>query len=596
MENELTIDQRRALALASARARAANQAQAATEKPMDPTAGMSRTERVLANIGAGMADIGLGARGLYADMFGSDKEKRAIEEEVAEKRALDERLAESTGGGKALQIAGNIIPSMAIPALPLATGASRLAIAGGGALSGALSGALMPRGQDESRGMNVGTGSVLGAAVPSAIFAARTMAAPFMGKTRAASDVAEAIIPEGVTSPQRKVVLQQAMQRAQQSPQTGTSNIPLSVAARLSSPELARLEAGSRARSGANWYDFDQAQAKAVSDEVMAATRGAQDIDIRRAMRSKNREVLFRQAMGTINEPAFARDLAGLRSNLEVATRTPEASNPAVRKMLGELASEIDRLGDDFRPEHLAEIRANLASKAPLVPTNAYQAAPRESPATMSVLKEVDNILNNATGGRWSPVLQAYKRDSDIVRSSQAAGKVRDAFIDPSTGRVLGVSADAAGDVPKITEAGLGRVLNTARGPRKELVLDPTVNTRLESVLNALRAQNIVQGVKRSATAGGGSNTASDIMAARTAQAAGDAAMTAIGGQSGQLARGLLSGIRGAVDARKDRALAEALQDEQKFVELMQRQAAQEGGVMDRSEVVRLLRRLKGTP
>jgi hypothetical protein len=86
------------------------------------------------------------------------------------------------------------------------------------------------------------------------------------------------------------------------------------------------------------------------------------------------------------------------------------------------------------------------------------------------------------------------------------------------------------------------------------------------------------------------------MMAARTAQAAGDVALGAVGGPGAQVARGLFSGIRGAVDARKDRALAEALQDEQRFIQLLERQAAQEGGVMDRSEVIRLLRRLRGTP
>ena len=160
-------------------------------------------------------------------------------------------------------------------------------------------------------------------------------------------------------------------------------------------------------------------------------------------------------------------------------------------------------------------------------------------------------------------MLQSYKRDSDIVRSSQAAGKIRESFVDPATGRVRGVSADAAGDVPKITEAGLGRALDSARGPRRELVLDPTANARLEAVLAALRQQNIVQGVKRSATAGGGSNTESDRLAARAAS---------------QVA-GAIPGGRGLVDRAvnfssdiKDEALARALQNPDEMIRLIEQQ------------------------
>jgi hypothetical protein len=570
----------------------------APEPVFDPTAGMSTGDKILANIGAGMADLGTGVKSLYTDMFGSEAEKRAMEQEVARKREIDKRLAGSVTGGGLLQVAGGIVPTLAIPGIPVAAGAGRLATAAAGAATGAGYGAIVPRGEGENRTNNMILGGAIGGALPLSMSALNAATMPFRGQSRAAQEVTEAIAPRGATSPERRAVLEQAMrqvrQQAPQASQAPGGSIPLSVPARLGNPELARLEAGSRARSGANWYDFDQNQARAVADEVMAATRGADDLAARRALRSNNRSVLYNQAMGSINEPAFARDLTSFRANLDQAARSAEASNPAVRNMVQQLADEIDRLGADFTPEHLATIRANLASKAPLVPTNAYQAAPRESPATMSVLREVDNILNGATGGRWQDVVGSYARDSNQVRASQAAGKVREAFIDPATGRVRGVSADAAGDVPKITEARLGRALDAARGPRKDLVLDPTANMRLESVLEALRRQNIVQGVKRSATAGGGSNTASDQFAAGTARALGDVALDAVGGPGAVVGRSIMGTVRGAVDARKDRALAEALQNEQAFIRMLENQAAKEGSTLDRSEVARLLRYLRG--
>jgi len=557
------------------------------EKPIDPTEGMSGTQKVLANIGGGMMDLATGVRQFYTDMTGTDAEKAAMRAEVEDKRKRDAALAEATPGGKwagkGLQVAGNVVPTLALPvgaalrtltALPRAMGLMRAApatarlgtatLATDAALTGGVLGAVEPVGQDESRGVNVLKGAALSGATPAVLAGGNQIMRQVTqrgGEARAGEQITRQLAENG----DQAQMLRQTLERLRQAPQ---SSIPLSTAATISDPQLARLEAGSRTRSGANWYDFDQGQARSVADEVIAATRGAEDVAARRGLRSNNREVLVNQAMSSVNEPAFARDLAGFRANLDTAARSAEASNPAVRGMLTQLADEIDRLGPDFRPENLATIRANLASKAPMMPTNAYQAAPRESPATMSVLREVDNILNNATGGRWSPVLQSYKRDSDIVRSSQAAGKIRESFIDPATGRVRGVSADAAGDVPKITEAGLGRALDSARGPRRELVLDPTANARLEAILAALRQQNIVQGVKRSATAGGGSNTASDTIAAGVAERA--AGM--LGGPAQPVASTLTTRLMDYSKGLEEQALAQALQNPQRMLQILQRQ------------------------
>jgi len=562
------------------------------EKPIDPTEGMSGTQKVLANIGGGMMDLATGVRQFYTDMTGTDAEKAAMRAEVDAKRAMDKQLAESTPGGsmvgKGLQIFGQVAPTLALPVgaaanivtkLPRALGLMRAAaptarlgtatLAGDAALTGGVLGAVEPVGTNESRGVNVLQGAAMSGATPLAM-AGGSQVARMVTRGGGESRAGERVVRELAEGGDQQAVLRQTMDRLRQAPQ---GPIPLSTAASLADPQLARLEAGSRTRSGANWYDFDQGQARSVADEVIAATRGAEDVAARRGLRSNNREVLVNQAMSSVNEPAFARDLAGFRANLDTAARSAEASNPAVRGMLTQLADEIDRLGPDFSPQHLATIRANLASKPKMVPTNSYEAAPRDNPATMSVLREVDNILNNATGGRWSPVLQSYKRDSDIVRSSQAAGKIRESFIDPATGRVRGVSADAAGDVPKITEAGLGRALDSARGPRRELVLDPTANARLEAVLAALRQQNIVQGVKRSATAGGGSNTASDTVAAGAARDAANALGNVMGPAQG-VASTMTARAFDYMQGLEERALAEALQNPQRMIAILERQVA----------------------
>lgn len=537
---------------------------------------MSMPERLFKSMGAGFADIPLAMR----QILNRDPERaRQLAAEAAQKREVDKDLAASTNLGilpdtmfgfnvpmigDAAQTFGKTAPALLIPPTRMA------GVAGFGTNVGVGAGlsALEPTVEGESRATNMAVGGALSGALPLAMSAVRGGYNAVTGRgarQAAARDVAKAITPEGQPD---TAVLRQTIDRLRQA-QPSPTGIPLSTAAQLRDAELARLEAGSRSRSGANWYDFDQNQAAAVANAVRSATAQADDVGARRALRTNNRSVNFNQAMSSVNEQAFARDLQGFRSNLESAMRTAESSNPAVRSMLTELRNEIDRLGPDFRPENLAIIRANLAKKAPLVPQNSFEAAPRESPATMSVLREVDSILNNATGNRWQKVVSDYARDSDVVRAGQAAGKVREAFWD-STGSVKKKSADAAGDVPIITEYGLRSAINSTAGPQKNILLSAEANNRLNAVVDALRAQGIVQGVKRSATAGGGSNTASDSIAARAASAAADVMVPGSGGVATTTANATLSALRGMATARKDRALAEALQNPQQMIDLLE--------------------------
>lgn len=568
--------------------------QVAPEPVFDPAAGMSTSDKLLANIGAGMADLGTGVKSLYTDMFGSEDEKRAMQEEVARKREIDKRLAGTVRGGSALQVVGGILPTLAIPGIPVATGAGRLATAAAGAGTGAAYGAIVPRGEGESRTNSILLGGALGGALPLSMSALNAMTTPFRGQSRAAQEVTDAMMPQGASNAQRRQVLEQTMQQMRQQAQAPASSIPLTVAARLGNPELARLEAGSRARSGANFYDFDQNQARAVASAFDDATAEVGELAARRAAREANINARKAAAYGAADAARFNSDLGAFRANLELAKKSPDASNPAVLSMLQSIEREIDRLGPEFGPGNLGTIRHNLSGKANPISQNAYAAAPRDSVATRSVINEIDRILNDVTDNKWQNVVTGYYRDQGLVDAAKAAGRVREAYYDTATGRVRGVSADPAGDIPKITEAGLGRALDAARGPDKSVLLSDPSRQRLEGILEALRRQNIVQGVKRSATAGGGSNTASDQFAAGTARAMSDVALDAIGGPAATVGRGLFTGLRNTLDARKDRALAEALQNEQAFIQMLQTQAAREGSTLDRSEVARLLRYMTG--
>jgi hypothetical protein len=569
------------------------------EKQAD--AEMSMPQRLFKSLGAGFADIPLAVR----QIINRDPEQaKVLEREAATKRDVDKALAKSTNLGlvrdkvfgmetptlgSMAQMYGKVAPTMAVPAAPLGS----LGLVGNAALVGSGLAALEPTVDGESRLNNMIVGGITSPILPLASAAIRggTGAVTRRGGERKAADEVARTLAEGADE---QTVLRQTIDRLrqQQQPSPGGFNIPLTTAAQLRDADLARLEAGSRTRSGANWYDFDQGQARAVSDALRTATAQADDLAARRKLRKSNRELNFNQAMGTINEPAFAQNLQGFRSNLEVAMRSAEAANPAVRNMLVELRNQIDEFGPDFSPAHLANIRATLSKKAPLVPQNAFEGAPRSSPATMSVLREVDDILNNVTGNRWQKVVGDYARDSDAVRAAQAAGKVREAFWDP-TGQVRKMSADPAGDVPMITEFGLRQAINSTKGPQGNLLLSAQANDRLNAIVDALRAQGIVRGVKRSATAGGGSDTASNQYAA---QAAGRAA-EALGASGSMTAAGtgaVLNRLSAMATANKDRALAEALQNPQQMIAILERKLA--AGAPLGPEEQYLLTLLRGVP
>ena len=302
----------------------------------------------------------------------------------------------------------------------------------------------------------------------------------------------------------------------------GAEDIPVSSAAILNrNANIARLEQGSRLNSSPAWYDFDQRQGKAVFDNVMKATDEAGELGARKAARADNWTQAWAKAEESQKPRLWVKRMTEFGANLEQAMRSPQSSNPEVRAVLEAINNEFDRVGPAFSPAHLQQIRANLNGKIQPMSGNVFKSAPRDNPAIISIKQELDDILNTSTGGKWQKVIEGYAQDSQKVHASAAAAKVRESFVDGATGRVRGTSLDPAGDIPRVTEAGIGRAMDAARLPDKSLALSQEANARLTATLDALRRQNVVQGVKRSATAGGGSDTVSNALASGAANAAG---------------------------------------------------------------------------
>lgn len=561
--------------------------------------GMSGYDKVMTNLGAGFDTFGQGVKQLAGKVGIGEG---VSDEDVREKRARDAALADQATGGSAIQMAGEALPTMVVPfgtaakgaalglrVLPKAGAAAARAIEGGtgrmvadSALMGAAGGALGPVTSDESRLRNAALGGTIGAVLPAAARTARggyEMLSRGGAANKAAREVRGAVGDEAANVEQRL---------RDYARQTSPDAIPLTSAAASGNADLARMEAGARARNGADFYEFDQNQGRRVSDAVMRDTAEAEQLAARRKGRSTEWDSNWGQAQEAAQPEVWAQKLPEFRQNLDVALRAPEASNPAVRNVINEVRSEIDRLGPDFTPAHLQQIRANLNARGKAIPANAYQAAPRESPAVSSLMQEVDDVMNATTNGAWGGVTDAYATSSRGVDASKAAGRVRDSFIDSETGRVRGTALDPRGDVPMITEAGLGRAMDRAVGPDKVSQLAQPAQQGLSKTLEALRQQGIVQRVKKSATAGGGSNTASDTLAAR--------ALEAIPGAQNSLIGSAISGVASFAQRNKDRALAEALRDPAAMQALMQRVSRNPGdlGMRDRA-LLQALRSSAGT-
>lgn len=581
-------------------------------------------KRALMSYGAGTQELITGAQQRLNDVFGNDERGAELKRRAADERAVAEGITENTTGGQVAQIAGNVVPTLAIPVgafantaaragtflprayqalrtgramAPAATTTAKLGTAGlvgDAALSGATFGALRPTVEGEGALYNAATGAAYGSVLPTAglgVNQIRRMTTSGGGGERAAERVVGELAGEGADQAARQNVLSRTLSQLRGLAPQGP--IPLTSAAQLDSADLARLERGSRTLNAGNWYDFDQNQARVIADEFGAATSDASELAARRSARKQAWDTNWAAAEQAVAPQVFRQEVRNLSSTIDSALMTSDAANPAVRNMLQQIGSEIERYGDKIQPGVLQQIRANLSGKYRPISQNAYEAAPRDSAATMLVLGEIDRILNNVSGNKWQTVVDDYSAGSRLVDQSKAAGRVRETFYDRGTGRVLGVSADAAGDVPKITEAGLGRAIGRGSDRAGNVQLSSAAQDRLNTVLQALRKQNITQRVARTATAGGGSNTASDRIAAEAAGQAADVIGGVAGAPGVAVARGGIDALRAFANTQRDRALAEALQNPQELLRMLEQ--LERAGQPLTAEQDALLRVLRGS-
>jgi hypothetical protein len=540
-------------------------------------------------VGAGQAAAGgamdtwLGIQQRAAEASG-DKAKQEQLQEQAEQRRAQEHAQLSTVPGATAEARAI---GRGAPFAPLAFVPGMQGIAGAGII-GAASGLAEPTVGKESPWLNAAKGGVMSMVLPLGARAYGLYSrylTPEGAQRRAAEDMVRHLVPDDAPPQARAQAIVEATNQLRQFFGASTTaqvnalqgrqggGIPLTVAARTRNDALARAEQASRLRSPEMWVDFDRQQQQALAASVLAATRESGQLAARQGARSSAYQTGRDAAVANVDPAAFAVARQQLRANLDTAMRSPEAINPDVMSMLRSLAKQMDDLGPDFGPRHLMEVRSGLSGKAmPMASTNPFKTAPRDSPATISLKTEVDNILDSTSGGMWSPVVQGYRQGSEGVRQSQAARAVRDVFYDPDTGLARRMAAgDLTGTTPQITQAGLATAIEkTRQGGRSQL--SPDARTGLAETMRALRAQQQIQQMNRTATAGGGSASVPNLTALAQDKAT-DAALGAIPGMTGAAVRGGVGLIDQLVNARSNQATAQALQDPAALSRLLQQGA-----------------------
>ena len=354
----------------------------------------------------------------------------------------------------------------------------------------------------------------------------------------------------------------------------GAENIPVSAAGITRSPAVSALELQSRMTSPQPWTMFDQRQGGALWDNLKAATAEAADLGARKADRAANWNANWQAASGNFKPRNWDRRMTQLGTDIQTALQSPEASNPEVRNALQGLWDEVVRVGPDFSPAHLQQIRAQFTGKVPMNPTNAFKAAPRDAPAVISMIREMDDILNSATGNKWQKVVSGYANDSQGVQAAKAAGLVQEAFIDPQTGMLRKTAL--APDVPQVTQAGLRSAIDRARMPNGVNALSAPALQRMQATLDAIQRQDMVKLIAKSASGNTGSDTAGKLSLLAESQ---------LPGLLGQVV-----GVgKAVVNGKKNQAMAGLLADPDelaKALELLNRPGA--GGLLGSSAAAAL--------
>jgi hypothetical protein len=494
-------------------------------EPEDPTYGMNPVQLATANLGAGMTNLMQGVRGwLPGDHskpltlpgpFGDITIPAANSQDVMNKRQLDEQLAGTIPGGKAWQVGGEILPTLAIPAGAFARGAvgaanlvrganavrplvglTAAAVDAGGA--GALLGAMQPITDDESRTVNTLIGGATGALMPGLMKAAG-MGIGYFTRAAAQSKAAQLII-DRLGGPERaREVLLQA--QGQGFGPAATRDIPLSTAEVTQSAPLAAMQIGSKAQFPDQWTNFVGTQAQKRFENLQGII-GDADTDLAAADTAREAATtpMREAALGRASEdPWFTQGLVGDLSRMRTKLGK---SSPSMTQVMDYVQSNLE---NGITPSQLYRVHKELTARLNGPITDDLSAAVKANKVDVySLVKSIDSTLDAATNGTWSRYMQKFASKSGEVNDAGARAEMNQWFNREGAPQLAGV--------PQVTGTNLGKAIDRFNeGDFGGKFSDDTMSRLLDLRQNLDQTEGLQKLLRFSGTSGGGSNTTMDL-------------------------------------------------------------------------------------
>jgi hypothetical protein len=348
----------------------------------------------------------------------------------------------------------------------------------------------------------------------------------------------------------------------------GTVTVPETTAVAAQSAPLAAVERGARARSPTPFQQVDESAATArwKALDTMLDSKATTEVQ-RQAMARVGEEV---EPMLAQIAPQQSRRMLNEFAD-EVRAQLKSATSPTARADLKQMLKDVEdwlpiksgpvppRLLHDIRREFMGDVKGRggpLASR--------YQSTSNE-PLLMRMKDKIDDIYEKAIGDGWANWRRRYAAAAQETTKAQAGRGVRNAIVDETTG--VARAGETTTGQPRLTRAGLGRAM-ASQNVGKAGGLEPGVARTLKQAMASLERGDLLQKVKGSATGGGGSNTATDLLATTVGAGAGSALgdvpiVGALLGASSRLGRSRTASAR-------DRLLVDALSDPAKFQAMMQ--------------------------
>ncbi len=458
----------------------------------DPTNDMGLPTKVMANLGAGIADAKMGIDQLRGKATGKD---------FRDKTEIDRRLSAKTPGGRLLQGIGATVPAAAATLGAAALAPEAMATVGAGALGGALAGLANPVGSDDlltGKAISTGLGAVTGGAankyLPTAIPKVAGAIGNVAGKVAdfgrrftggGRQKIAERVFGDTVGD---KAATIKALRSHRDIPGTQPTTAQITGDRAMLETERKIAESGGEGASelGRRAEAGNKARYEFMADEFKgdpkAARQAASDFA------DANKPKVFTQ-------PFRPQPVLG-----EITRLKNLSSNPAVHDMLDGLAERVRAAAASKNPvDQLHQIRMfEIDDRLSALASSDRKLAGAMRKELMGVKKALDNQLDRATGGGWKTFLSGYEdlaRQADQVEAgAELMTKVNSAAPD-----VTGTPSVSAArqrvlrkEAPIDTTTGVrGPALDDFGKPKYSDTGQATINDVLDSLDTAARTQSV---------------------------------------------------------------------------------------------------------